>query len=143
MKVHTILPATLYQRGNCLKYSYGEKAAMMREHGIDLVANLWSRRDDDLEVLAIYIHQPIPDGKRLDPGPLEKLAWAIAEEIQVEGRTALIQCHAGRNRSGLLSALIVRNLLGVSGAEALATVRAGRPNAVANPVFERYLEGLQ
>lgn len=65
----------------------------------------------------------------------------LARYIEAGGRV-LTMCNAGRNRSGLLSALIVRELTGLPGAAAMAVVREHRPNAIANPHFERFLEEL-
>ena len=54
----------------------------------------------------------------------------------------VIHCRAGRNRSGLLSALVVRELLRIDGARALAHVQQARPRAIANEAFADYLKEL-
>jgi protein-tyrosine phosphatase len=53
----------------------------------------------------------------------------------------LSHCSGGFNRSGLVAGLIL-NELGVSGAEALARIRARRPGALFNETFADYLASL-
>lgn len=88
-----------------------------------------------------YHHVPISDGKVLDPR-LPALTELIVSRVRADV-PVLVTCRAGRNRSGLLVALAVRQLLDVTGVEALEYLRAKRPSAVANPAFEAYLLGLQ
>lgn len=88
-----------------------------------------------------YTHMPIPDGLLRKSGDLRELAYEMGQEI-LDGGTVLTMCNAGRNRSGLLSALIVRELYGWSGTDAMECVRHHRPRALANPVFEKFLQGL-
>ena len=54
------------------------------------------------------------------------------------GRKVLVTCFAGRNRSGLVSALTLKRM-GYSGAEAIEAVRRARKNALTNESFVRYL----
>jgi protein-tyrosine phosphatase len=58
------------------------------------------------------------------------------------GNRLLITCAAGRNRSGLVSALTIRQLLDCSGQDAANQVRLHRPNALTNPSFMGYLAAL-
>lgn len=143
IKVHMILPERLYQRGDMHHHPREAKSEMITRLRLGLVVSLYGPRDEDLSELLAgqYIHNPIPDGVRTDFDALAKIADRAIEIAAGKGAILTI-CHAGRNRSGLLSALIVRRLNGVSGAEALRVVRAGRPRAVANPNFAAYLEGL-
>lgn len=83
-------------------------------------------------------YRAIPDGKNV---PAEKVS-AIVQEVRSllrSGLTVLLHCNAGRNRSGLIAALVLRDSLACSGYEALDFVRECRPRAVANPAFERYI----
>lgn len=58
------------------------------------------------------------------------------------GHRILVTCAAGRNRSGLVSALALRLLTGCTGLKAREMVQRGRPNALTNPWFAAYLDGL-
>ena len=86
-----------------------------------------------------YMHWPIPDGKIHGPvaNRLLLLAAALARRVGVA-----VHCRAGRNRSGLLAALIVRERLGLTGHDAMELVRERRPRALANDDFAAWLEGL-
>ena len=145
IKVHMILPDRLYQRGDLLRHPRAAKEELITRMQLRLIAGLYGPADGDLQALLgdLYVHNPIPDGVRTDFEALEVIARR-ALELTAGGRECAILtlCHAGRNRSGLLSAMIVRQLLRVSGTEALRLVRAGRPRAVANPHFAAYLEEL-
>lgn len=67
-----------------------------------------------------YLKCPLVDGGDLpDPALTLRLAALVAGLVE-EGHRALVHCTFGRNRSGLVAALIVRELLGVSGEEARA-----------------------
>lgn len=58
------------------------------------------------------------------------------------GKTALVTCQAGRNRSGLVNALVLVRLYGISGSTAAERVRRQRPNALTNPGFSAFLDGI-
>lgn len=140
MKTHTILPG-LYQRGHTGRVSLDEKRRWLAENHVGLVLNLW-QHDRDWMILPVrYELQPMPDGRVIPEATLRMLV-ILARDFAKIGQGTLVLCHAGRNRSGLLSAMIVRDWLGVSGTEAMRIVREGRPRAIANPAFAAYLEGL-
>lgn len=141
MKVHMILPELLYQRGNLKSKSRAEKAALLTQYNIGLVAQLANHRDADLAELALEYHYfPIPDSGNVPYDKLEALAAKLLAGAQAHGRAILTLCNAGRNRSGLLSALIVARAQGATGSSAMGVVRAGRPRALANEAFAAYLE---
>ena len=82
------------------------------------------------------------DGEDLpDPGVTLRLAGLVAGLVG-EGHRALVHCTFGRNRSGLVATLVVRELLGLSGADALAHVRARRDRVANNEVFASWLSSL-
>ena len=69
----------------------------------------------------------------------EDAAHHVAEALG-RGRRVLVACFAGRNRSGLVSGLVLKRL-GYSAGEAIAIIRAARgPDALSNTSFVRYLE---
>jgi len=147
---YDILPGRLYQRGKMHGHGSREKGAALQALGIGMVLGMAPREPDaGLEELSRaglleYVHVPIPDGK-LDAttgAALLLLAAGAARRAANGGFAVLTHCNAGRNRSGLMSALLLREWLGLSGAEAMTHVRAARPRALANPAFEAFLAGL-
>jgi protein-tyrosine phosphatase len=140
--MHEILPGKLWIRGRTDNVLPLDKLATIEALGIDTIVNLWSRADPDLEKSpAIYVHYPIPDGVRIEPD-LARLAMELAKDLR-DGAKILIQCHAGRNRSGLLAAMVVRLYLNCTSFEAMRRVREGRPRAIANEAFEKYMMTLR
>lgn len=72
-----------------------------------------------------------------------KVARRLASQVRA-GEPVLITCAMGKNRSGLVTALVVRDLTGVSGCQAVEIVKGRRKGAKAltNPVFVQYLCSL-
>lgn len=143
MKIREIIPKKLYTRGRFDRHPKESKLKALREHGIGVVVSLIRHVDEDLagpDGLEYY-NLPIADGKNWDQNMVMALSYRMAEKIRQE-KKVLVHCNAGRNRSGLVCALIVRELWGISGSEALEYVRKKRPRAVANPHFEEYLRSL-
>lgn len=117
----------------------------VRRAGIDVVLDVADADAyppaDEIDGL-IYLKSPLVDHDTLpDEGLTLRLAGLVAGLIG-DGHRALVHCTFGRNRSGLMATLVVRELLGVSGAEALAHVRSLRDGAANNEVFSAWLEGL-
>lgn len=74
---------------------------------------------------------------------LDKSVRQLAEWHK-EGQKILITCVAGRNRSGLLTALVLRERFGMTGAETIALIRDKRGGfALTNGIFTSYLLGLK
>lgn len=149
MKVYTILPDALYQRGKMHHIGLAEKRAALRHLGVGVVVGLApSRADNGLAELdkageVMYYHHPIPDGAVRNGGAAElRLAADVARLAYDRQVAVLSHCNAGRNRSGLFCALILRHWAGMSGLEAIAHVRAARPRALANQAFVEFLSGL-
>jgi len=147
---HEILRARLYQRGMLHEMPTYEKAAAMAHLNIGIVVALAPPKPDpgllelDAEGKLEYLLVPIPDGN-LKPevgASLLLLAASVARRAVLDGVAVLTHCRAGRNRSGLFSALLLREWLGLSGAAAMERVRLQRPEALANPSFEEFLMGL-
>lgn len=90
----------------------------------------------------VYLKAPLVDGADLpDPAVTLRLAALVAGLI-ADGHRVLVHCTFGRNRSGLLASLVVRDVLGVSGADALAHVQARRDDTVNNRAFADWLRSL-
>lgn len=130
-------------------------------------------KDANVEILVLASREMQPDAeglenvKRIIPGvklilvPLDDVenprimrdigeraqqaASRVTEKLR-EGKTVLVTCTAGMNRSGLISALTLRELLNISGKDAVEMVRSGRaPSgraAFTNDVFRSYVESL-
>ena len=145
MIVHEILHGSLYQRGRTHGLDPDTKLATFETLGIThAVALAPSQPDDDLvqldaRGLVRYTHYPITDGVLRAGSYIDLMAQRLAREIDDEG-VVLTMCNAGRNRSGLLSALIVHHVFGIPGASAIEIVRTRRPNALANDHFVAFLE---
>jgi protein-tyrosine phosphatase len=117
----------------------------VRATGIDVVVDLADPDAyppaEEIEGLT-YLKCPLVDGEDVpDPGVTLRLADLVAGLVR-DGHRALVHCTFGRNRSGLVVTLVVRELLGLSGAEALDHVRARRDRVANNEGFERWLRSL-
>jgi len=89
-----------------------------------------------------YLKCPLVDEDALpDEAMTRGLAQLVAGLIE-QGRRVLVHCTFGRNRSGLVVTLIVREVLGLSGAEALAYVQERREGTVNNDTFAAWLRSL-
>jgi protein-tyrosine phosphatase len=90
----------------------------------------------------LYVYFPFDDDDRLLPSVTKLRAIAqLAASLVREGHTVLSHCTGGFNRSGLMAGLILTEL-GMSGAEALARIRAKRPGALYNGTFADYLAAV-
>ncbi len=119
--------------------------AWVRETGIDVVVDLADADAyppaEEIEGLT-YLKVPLVDGETVpEPGVTLRLASLVAGLVG-DGHRALVHCTFGRNRSGLVTALVVRELLGLSGEEALAHVRRRRRRTVNNQAFAEWLGAL-
>ena len=117
----------------------------VRATGIDVVLDL---ADPDAhppasEIAGLtYLKCPLVDDDDVpDPGVTLRLASLVAGLVR-DGHQALVHCTFGRNRSGLVATLVVRDLLGLSGADALAYVRERRDGVANNETFEAWLRTL-
>jgi protein-tyrosine phosphatase len=97
----------------------------------------------------LAIHAPNDDNGSRAPTRLEietaRKASRLVAAYVAEGRKVLVTCMAGRNRSGLVTAMAICRLYGVSGREAMWHVKRKRRSpsgeALTNPQFESLLEG--
>lgn len=131
----------LYQTG----YRQLEKMAPERFHflvrDLGLVLAVSDRVHDRFPFQFTF---PFGDNKQWHgpPDDLRGMILAAASQLQ-RGNNVLVYCYYGVNRSGLVAALIIRDLLGCTGAEALARLRMARRGAVGgNAHFVSYLEEL-
>ncbi len=144
MKLVQILPH-LYLRGGLAGLNRENLVLELLDNNIQAVVSLVDPKIPELEDLARgrwfrYYYAPIPDGK------IEKVltqvhhaANYIVGQIRYWNSNVLVHCHAGKNRAGLVSSLVVAEMNHVSYAEAMEHVRALRPRALENKSFEKYL----
>lgn len=75
------------------------------------------------------IHLPIPDYHAVSHDKLRTLIDEVLGHLRA-GRNVAIHCRAGRGRTGALAACLAREVLGLSGNEALEWIRALVPGSV-------------
>lgn len=149
--IYDIHERKIFQRGKMYKFDYAFKKQALEHFNIGMVITFAPAIPDenfqklDDERFIDYYYNPIPDGILKD-STIEDLAALIRKavyEITVNKFAVLSHCNAGRNRSGLFSALLVRELTKCSGNEAVEIVRRERPRAIDNDYFESYLRSLK
>lgn len=156
MKLIEVWKGQIYQRGEFRKLPLAVKRARLIEAGIIAVLNVSPRCDGELSqamggATGFYLHAPIPDSPNADFGIVEEAAMWGLRSLEygkllagnaggVGSQALLVHCHAGRNRSSLLSAILLMELHGLTGVEAVAHMRRVRPNALATSAFVDYLE---
>lgn len=144
MRVYEILPGTIYIGPAFDKRPLEWKRDFVARHGFRSVLCLRPRYDDDMPGLVNdYEMIPIKDGK-LDDANMSMVERAVdtAMDMACEQAPLYIHCIAGRNRSGLVAALLYRTLEQVSGLEALEHVQRVRPNSLYNEHFAQHLRSL-
>lgn len=65
-------------------------------------------------------------------------AQRTAQQVKL-GKTALVTCMAGLNRSGMVTAMTLYLLTGWSGADIVEHIQAARADALCNPTFAQWL----
>jgi protein-tyrosine phosphatase len=119
---------------------------VVEELDLDLVVNLeftphGASRQSNLSFDTIWF--PMHDDSNLpELRELHKICGHITERIKRGGRV-LVHCAAGLNRSGLVTALVVRQYYEIKGSKAVDLVRSKRPWALCNPTFAKYLVSLK
>ncbi len=134
-----IIDGRLWQGGSPVDYAWARAA------GIDVVVDVSDPgpppAEDDLGGIS-YRKCPLVDGDEMpEAAQLDELVEHVVGEVRA-GRRVLVHCTYGRNRSGLLVALVVRQLFGISGTDAATIVRERRRRALNNKTFSAHLDGL-
>ena len=88
----------------------------------------------------LYLYHPIFDEQLPDLPTLHAVGRMAADLIR-QGHRVLAHCGMGFNRSALVAGVILTEL-GMTGSEAVQTLRARRPGALFNEVFADYLASL-
>ena len=117
----------------------------LRRQRIDLVVDVADpqlRLESQALGTIVYCKEALIDGVELPPSAiLGRLVDDVVAAVRA-GRRVLVACAGGRNRSGLVVGLAVRELLGCSGVQALSWVQSRRENALNNATFGRHLASL-
>ena len=139
MKIFPIIPGLLYQSAKTHQLNTQAKKDLISMYRLSVVVNLWHTIDEELsQMTKLYIHQYNPDGKTPIHEPLAKLADELFVHIKA-GKAILVHCWGGKNRSGLLNAMLVMRYRGCDGEMALNHIRACRPGSFSNKHFEQWL----
>jgi len=88
----------------------------------------------------LYLYHPIFDEQLPNLATLHAVGRMAADLIR-QGHRVLAHCGMGFNRSALVAGVILTEL-GMTGCEAVETLRARRPGALFNEVFADYLASL-
>lgn len=142
MKFFEIMPGLLV-RGK-LPRGGADNADILRAQGVTDVFCMIRPRDERIaQAYGVhYHHNVIPDGTFVDLEGAYRTACRVAAVVGTGGK-AFVHCHAGRNRSGLVAALVVMILKGLSGADAVLLVQRQRPGSLVNEHMVATLCGLQ
>ena len=134
-----ILPDALWISGSPIDCEWLGKT------GVSLVVDV---ADPELRIEAsqigtfTYCKEALVDGPELPTAAtLDRLVDDVVAAVR-NGRRVLVACAGGRNRSGLVVALAVRELLGCSGAEAVQRVQSLRQDALNNQTFAQHIAAL-
>lgn len=119
--------------------------AELRAGGIEAIINL-SELPSEASALAaagieacwVPLPTDVPPTRQSHEQCLEALprAYAFVSGCLARRRRVLVHCHAGKDRTGMLLALLVAKRDGVTAAEAIQRVRAVRPLALTAPGWE-------
>ena len=139
MNIFEIIPDKLYQSRPPEDAAEWQHVLALK---IDVVLDLFGTLDPDVPTAPnsiLYMFWPIEDQPQLpDVQVMNVLVDTIVRLIQL-GHKVLVHCHKGKSRSGMINALVVRQLKGCSGADAVDLVRKHRPGALGNQVFAAYV----
>lgn len=139
MYAYEVLPGKLWGRGRTNHLPWRQKMSFAADHNLLAVVQLAPRQDADWDRVTgvTNVVLPMADGKKVPE--LTNHIYHLSMMLPHGG--ILVMCNAGRNRSGLVLAMLLM-ATGLSAEEAITQVRAARPNAIANPYFEAYLRQL-
>jgi protein-tyrosine phosphatase len=119
--------------------------AELRAAGIDAVINLSEHPSDfgafeaaGMEANWVPLPTDVPPTKESEEQCVEALPRAIAfVSAQIsKSRRVLVHCHAGKDRTGMLLAVLVAKKENLSAASAIQRVREVRPLAITAPGWE-------
>ncbi|MET9610997.1 protein phosphatase [Streptomyces sp. NPDC006512] len=135
----------LWMGGHVWADDTGEVRPAVVRREFDLVISLFTRPGHGPDPAAEHVVGEMPDAPLTTAQlrTVQHLARTAGQALD-SGRTALVRCYSGYNRSGLVVAQCLVDR-GLPPAEAIALIRSRRsPWALHNPVFTDYLSaGLE
>lgn len=122
-------------------YTSVMEAAEQVDRIVDLTSgNRYSATDLPSEVKVVNF--PMRDGPLPDLAQLAKLVRRLAKLVE-DGEKLYVHCASGINRSGLVGALLIREIGDVTGPEAIEIVEQRTEGPILrNQNFRGYVEGL-
>lgn len=117
----------------------------LRSAGFDAVINLSEHPSDfaafeaaGIEASWVPLPTDVPPTRESEAKCVEALPRAIAfvTSQMSRGRRILVHCHAGKDRTGLLLAILVAKREGIPAEAAIRRVREVRPLAISAPGWE-------
>jgi protein tyrosine/serine phosphatase len=136
-RVYPIISGKLYQSARLNILDDTTLKLIIGVLGIRVVFNMWHTIDP--RIAGITKHVPIPDGLIKDDSEIRRIVLQVVNAIY-SGRCVLVHCYGGRNRAGLISALVCVDYLGMTGAQATEYIKSVRPNSLVNNYFVDYLK---
>ncbi len=134
MKLDMVIPK-LYIRGALSPKVTGED---LEKEAVQRLYALHGPGQPNLEGWEGYRHRPMGDSRHIPENVHEVVAEVLADFL--DKKRVVVICLEGRNRSGLVVALVLCDL-GYTGTEAVARLREVRPRTLYNPVFESFVRG--
>lgn len=125
----------LWQSGQPVDFAWASAV------GVELVLDLaepYQHPDHRLLTGVQHVKWSVLDGPLPDELVLDGLVRLVVSYVEA-GRSVLVHCAWGRNRSSLVTGLALCALTGCSGREAVERIRSERVYAFNNPAFEEYL----
>ncbi|WP_329386343.1 protein-tyrosine phosphatase family protein [Streptomyces sp. NBC_01351] len=132
--------AGLWMGGHHWTDDLGYRHAVVASGEFDLVISLYTRPGHGPDAGIDHLVAEIPDGPLTAEQihTAQELARTAAQGVR-DGRTVLVRCHSGYNRSGLVVAQALIEM-GWETTTAIETIRQRRsPSALNNRLFEEYL----
>jgi protein-tyrosine phosphatase len=117
----------------------------LRAAGFDAVINLSEHPSDfgafeaaGMEASWVPLPTDVPPTKESEEQCVAALprAFAFVSAQMLKGRRVLVHCHAGKDRTGMLLAVIVAKKEGIPARAAIQRVREVRPLAITAPGWE-------
>jgi len=118
----------------------GETLRFIHENNVKLVVSA-THMDPPIAIGIPTLRVPFEDHyQKLPDMGLIQFAGDLAIKVLDEGKSVLVHCAYGLNRSALIVAYVLTHSYGLSGKEAVALIRRERPGTLHNPVFAKYVE---
>jgi len=138
LRIYEIIPGLIYQSPALTEW------APIANRGINIIVDLEGGLDNIIPRVSpeslLYICYPIIDGDLPRIDTMWKIAEFCANLIRWENKKLLSHCAAGINRSSLMNGMILHKLFPEwSGRKIVETIKKGRPGALTNKNFERFL----